>query len=224
VAVDGEGNMVEFRAPLAFMDRGLNDASFNDPTKPGLAKSAVAYNGDPRSIERRMPLDGQRLAFAGSNQTDDTMVATNALTFDIAVLPTAASVPQDDPRFVPVLHDAEAVVPAMSALAGQATPVRLRYPAAYRQRGFTDNTAQVFLELTAKTAMEFAGQGDRSGGLVTPSLNVSALSRLTGPIGGDPATAIGTPGSPGMFDPSKFFEGVKAKLFGVVKLTDLLKA
>ncbi len=224
VAVDVEGNIVEFRAPLAFMDRGLNDASFTNPAQPGLAKSAVAYNGDPRPVERRMPLDGQRLAFAGSTSTDDTTLATNALTFDIAVLPNAASVDQNDPRFVPVLDDTEAVVPAMSALAGQATPVTLRYPAAYRQRGFTDNTAEVFLELATKTAMEFAGQGDRSGGLVTPSLNVSALSRLTGPIGGDPAAAIGTPGSSGTFDPSKFFEGVKAKLFGVVKLTDLLKA
>ncbi|MEA2843976.1 MAG: hypothetical protein QOJ69_1647, partial [Actinomycetota bacterium] len=224
VAVDGEGNVVEFRAPLGFMDRGLNDASFTNPAQPGLAKSAVAYNGDPRPVERRMPLDGQRLAFAGSTTTDDTTVATNALTFDMAVLPNAASVVQDNPRFVPVLHDFEGVVPAMSALAGQATPVTLRYPAAYRRRGFTDNTAEVFLELATRTAMEFAGQGDRSGGLVTPSLNVSALSRLTGPIGGDPATAIGTPGSPGTFDPSQFFEGVKAKLFGVVKLTDLLKA
>src|SRR5207244_192216 len=116
------------------------------------------------------------------------------------------------------------VVPAMSALAGQATSVTLRYPQAYRQRGFTDNTAEVFLELVTKSPMEFAGQGDRSGGFVTPSLNVSALSRLTGPIGGDPADAIGAPGSPGTFDPAKFFDGVKAKLFGVLKLTDLLKA
>ena len=224
VAVDVEGTMVEFRAPLCFMDRGLNDASFTDPGQPGLARSVAAYNGDAQTAERRMPLEGQRLAFAGSRKPDDTMLATNALTFDVAVLPNAASVPQDDPRFLPILRNAEAVVPAMSALAGQATSVTLRYPQAYRQRGFTDNTAEVFLELVTKSPMEFAGQGDRSGGFVTPSLNVSALSRLTGPIGGDPADAIGAPGSPGTFDPAKFFDGVKAKLFGVVKLTDLLKA
>jgi hypothetical protein len=224
VAVDVEGTMVEFRAPLCFMERGLNDASFTDPTQPGLAKTALAYNTATQTAERRMPLEGQRLAFAGSKATDDTTLATNALTFDIAVLPNAASVAQDSARFLPLLNNAEAVVPAMSALAGAATSVTLRYPQGYRQRGFNDNTAEVFLELATKAPMEFAGQGDRSGGLVTPSLNVSALSRLTGPIGGDPAAAIGAPGSPGTFDPAKFFDGVKAKLFGVVKLTDLLKA
>lgn len=217
VAVDGEGTLVEFRAPLCFIEKTLN-------SDPVLTTSLNAYSNDAQATERRMPLDGQRLAFAASTKADDTTLATQALTFDAKVAPNAAALQEDQARFLPVLHEAEAVVPAMSALAGQANAVHLRYPQAYQQRGFADNTGEVFFELVVKTALEFAGQSDRSGGLVTPSLNVSGLSRATGPIGGDIADAIGTPGSPGTFDPAKFFDGVQAKLFGVVKLTDLLKA
>jgi hypothetical protein len=227
LAVDRESNVVEFRAPLAFMERDRNLGSGANPAGSPLAISLGQYNV-LGSSQRRMPLNGQRLAFADSTAPDDTTLATDGLTFDVAVHPGANASPpqlaQDDPRFLPILYQAEAVVPAMSALAGAATPVKLKYPAAYRQRGFSDNTAQVFLELVTKSALEFAGQGDRSGGFVTPSMDVAALSRLTGPIGGDVDAAIGSAGTPGRFDPKEFFKGVNAKLFGVVALTDLLEA
>src|SRR5438034_841781 len=131
----------------------------------------------------------------------------------------------DEPRFLPPLFKADVVVPAMSALAGAAQVVSLDYPKAYLQRGFADNTAQVFFQVKdgLSTALEFAGQSDRSGGFVTPSINVTGLSRLTGPIGGSVADAIGAAGAVGQFKPDQFFAGIGARLFGVVKLSDLLK-
>ncbi len=69
--------------------------------------------------------------------------------------------------------------------------------------------------------MNFAGQGDRSGGFVTPSLNVKALSRLTGPISGDVEKAVNGAAD---FNPGQFFEGISAKLFGLIELPDLLRA
>ena len=142
------------------------------------------------------------------------------MTFDATRLKTIGSVSQDEPRFLPTLHQADVVVPAMSALAGARQVVGFKYPEAYKQQGFTGNVGKVFFEVASGTTpLEFAGQSDRSGGFVTPSLNVTGLSRLTGPIGGDIADAI----SAGQFKPDKFFAGIGAKLFGVVELSKLLK-
>ncbi|MGH9139076.1 MAG: hypothetical protein ACRD0G_18860 [Acidimicrobiales bacterium] len=218
VAVDREENIVEFRAPLAFMERDRNE-------QPTLGSSLSHYNGSPTTdAERRMPLAGHGLAFAAKGtKVDDTVLATDALFFDAVVHPNHTSIRQDEPRFLPVLATARAVVPAMSALAGASQTVSVVYPQAYKEKGFAGNAAEVFLKLADKSKLEFGGQSDRSGGLVTPSIDVSGLSRLTGPIGGDIADAIGD-GVPATFDPAKFFAGVKAKLFGVVALTDLLDA
>jgi hypothetical protein len=216
LAVDREGNAAEFRAPLAFIERSR--------TRPisTLSGALDAYN--KLKSDRRMPLNGQRLAFAESQTADDTILTTDGLTFDAKIL---AKLPAnvDDVAFLPTLNKADVVVPAMSALAGANQVVALDYPIDYLKRGFTDNTAQVFFQVKdgLSTALEFAGQSNRSGGFVTPSLNVTGLSRLTGPIGGNIADAIGTASSIGQFKPDQFFAGVGARLFGVVKLSDLLK-
>jgi hypothetical protein len=39
--------------------------------------------------------------------------------------------------------------------------------------------------------VNFSGQGDRSGGLATPNMRMTALSRLLGPVAGNPATISG---------------------------------
>lgn len=211
VAADREGNLVEFSAPLVFMERGRN-------IPPHLDTGLNAYNGlEP--ADRRMPLRGQRIAFAASRTADDTALSTDALTFDTAPLPPSHAARQDDPQFLPILREARAVVPAMSALAGAANAVTLKYPTAYRTKGFTDNASEVFLELDGAAPMSFTGQGDRSGGFVTPNLDVTALSRLTGPIGGPVSDAVD-----GTVTADTFFAALdQAKLFGVVTLTDLLK-
>lgn len=225
VAVDRESNVVEFRAPLTFMERPRNTGNATTPHSSPLAQSLAQYNGLD-AYRREIPLNGQRLAYADSQAPDDTTLVTEALTFDAVALPGATSNPKtlDDPRFLPVLDHADAVVPAMSALAGAATPVSLVYPDAYKKGGFAGNAAQVFFAIPGAEKMEFAGQSDRSGGFVTPSIDVTGLSRLTGPVGGEINDLIGAAaGLPAKFKPDKFFAGVDAKLFGVVELTKLLQ-
>ncbi|TME08158.1 MAG: hypothetical protein E6I65_12850, partial [Chloroflexi bacterium] len=217
LAVDRENNAVEYRGPLAWMER-------TRAADVGTLKAALDdYNA--LTADRRMPLNGQRLAFADSATPDDTALSTDGLTFNATILDKPTLVIQDEPRFLPTLFKADVVVPAMSALAGAAQVVSLDYPKAYLQRGFADNTAQVFFQVKdgLSTALEFAGQSDRSGGFVTPSINVTGLSRLTGPIGGSVADAIGAAGAVGQFKPDQFFAGIGARLFGVVKLSDLLE-
>lgn len=211
VAVDLEGNLVEFQAPMVFMERDRNQA-------PRLQPSVAAHNELPG---RSMSLGGQKMAYAPSATTDDTTLNTSSLVFDVVARPDAESVSQDEPRFLPILRTTSAVVPAMSALAGATAPVSLKYPDTFKAGGIsgTGNVAEVFLEVEGEAApMDFGGQGDRSGGLVTPSVLVTGLSRRTGPIGGSVADAAS-----GTFDPAGFFGGLGAKLFGVVELEALLR-
>ena len=217
-AVDLENNIVEFAAPLVFMERDHNDPA------GGLADALNAYN-ESALVDREFDLHGQKVAFAESTQSDDTTLATQSVMFNVVTAGFLGppAVPQDEPRFVPVLDEAKAVVPAMSALAGAATAERLGYPPHFAEHGFTNNAAEVFLKALDPPRLNFSGQGDRSGGFVTPSLDVKGLSRLTGPIGGDLEKAIGDPGN---FDVGEFFDGagLSAKLFGLIPLKELFGA
>jgi hypothetical protein len=210
LAVDLENNVVEFSAPLVFMERDHNE---NLPT---LSDALDKANG----LDLEFDLRGQRVAYAESEQTDDTILATKSMIFDAVTAEFLAppAVPQDQPGFAPVLREAKAVVPAMSALAGAATPTRLAYPDHYAGQGFAANAAQVFLKALDVPDLGFGGQGDRSGGLVTPSLKVKGLSRITGPIGGDLDDAIANPAN---YSVGGFFDGISAKLFGLIPLKEL---
>ncbi len=205
-AVDRENNAVEFSAPLVFMERDWN-------LGPPLGTACKAYEDAVREFDLR----GQRLAYAASERPDDTTMATHSVTFDVRTAPFLEAVSQDEPRFAPLLKEAKAVVPAMSALAGAATPTRLGYPEDYAKSGFVSNAAEVFLQALDNPPMSFADQSDRSGGLITPSLKVTGLSRLTGPIGGDVTNAIGNAG----FSVADFFAGISAKLLGLIPLSEL---
>src|SRR5262249_52339767 len=62
---------------------------------------------------------------------------------------------------------------------------------------------------------------DKAGGIATPNLNLSNLSRAHGPLAGSPANA-----AQDHFDAGDFFGSLSGdlvpKLFGAIKLTDLL--
>ena len=182
LAVDLEHNVVEFSAPLVFMER---DRNMSDR----LIAAAKAYS----ELNREFTLRGQRIAYAESQRADDTTLATSSMSFDVVVPPFYSGRAQDEPRFAPILDYARAVVPAMSALTGDASPAKLEYPAHYAANGFVNNAAEVFLGAPDKPELSFAGKADRSGGLVTPSVGVTGLSRVTGPIGATSRTRCRTP-------------------------------
>jgi hypothetical protein len=212
LAVDLEENILEFSAPLVFMERDRNE-------DPLLEPALDAYNASDHVL-RELDLRGQRVAYAESKQPDDTILSTRSVIFEAVTANFLKARPQDEPRFAPALREAKAVVPAMSALAGAATPTRFEYPLEFAKTGFNGNGGQVFLKTIDQTKLSFAGQGQRSGGLVTPNLDVSGLSRLTGPIGGNVGTAIT---SPATFSIAQFFEGASAKLFGLIPLSELFE-
>ena len=207
LGMDLDGRLIEFDGPLVFAEYDHNA----DATT--IAKTIAAYAPVAPALELR----GQKVAFAASAAADDTTVATRAMDFDLVTSPGMAVRSQHQARMEPMLRHATAVVPAMSALAGAGANVTVRYPVKYLAKAFSDNLAEVFLELATPAPLDFTTQFDRSGGFVAPSLEVSALSRTLGPVG--PVASLVGDGSG--FDPAAFFAS-SAKLFGLVSLGDLL--
>lgn len=209
VTADMEGNICEFDAPMYFVE-------FDQNAKTQVSATAAIYNarGD---VDRLMQVGGQRLAFARSTKPDDTVLSTTRLRFKVVTDSALADRPATRPRWEPRLDIADVDVPAAQALSGSATSTRVLYPDTYLANEFVGG--EVFLKTMTTAPMNFAGKGERSGGFVTPSLAMSGLSRLTGPVGGDLAAI-----EAGQFNPTSFFAGISAKLFGVVPLADLIPA
>ncbi len=214
IGVDLVGRLIEFDGPLVFAEYDHNvDESAVDAT-------SNAFNAQAPGFTMR----GQKVAYAPSVEPDDTTLATASMTFD-AGAPAGIFAKRPDQaqtRWEPRLRTAQTVVPAMSMLAGANTPVDVKYPAQYLSSQFGGNPLEVFLELRSPSALSFGTQSHRSGGFAAPSLDVTALSRTLGPVGGPPAALFPGPAAPD-FDITKFFAS-SAKLFGLVSLGELVES
>lgn len=217
IGVDRNGREVEFRTPLMYLSENLNNAA-------GLSTVVSSYQAGARTVS----LGGQSLAYADSRRVDDTSLDTAELTWEIRRPTQWAALPQDRfARFAPVVAGAKAVVAAASRLAGDDSAVAVGYADAYARAGFPSpgaradapNKGEVFLEVKGSVALNFNNQRDRSGGLAAPSIEVNGMSRITGPVGGELATAAA-----GSFDPVKVLDALGAKLFGIIKLSDIVEA
>ncbi|MFI0260836.1 hypothetical protein ACH4OW_17565 [Streptomyces sp. NPDC017056] len=256
-AVDHGGNTVEFRTPLLFLDETLASgaglaaavAEYNalDTNPPTAAATAVAVAAP---VAASAELLGQSVALAPSLRPDDTRLDVARMVWGMAAPPALADPAPGDPavsknaQFLPQLRWAQATVPAVGRLSGADTTVPVAYAKRYALSGFDTvggpvrkaNAGQVFLSLLtpadAPLRMDFGDRRDRSGGLTAPSMLVSGLSRLTGPVSGvpvpggqDPLDAIAN----GTFKPEEFFRPLDAldeigpSLLGVVPLAKVIK-
>jgi hypothetical protein len=161
-----------------------------------------------------VPADGQDIAFAEVGKGGDTMVATVSL--HLAGTPSKVS-------SEPELLDASVELPAVQKLS-PIGPVTIAYSDIFVQNGFggSKNVADVWAELPTPKNLSF-GQGaaagsDKAGGFLEPNLEVAGLSRVKGTVADVAETAQGK------FRPEKFLENALPKLFGLVKLVDLLDA
>lgn len=219
VANDIDNHLIEFEGPLVFVEKTVFETA-----RSTRQLARLAANRELPAFAMR----GQRIAYAAPGDADDTTLSTVSIAFD-AVFDTVTA--ERSRNFVlPVMRVAKAAVPAMSAFTGQSTPQDLRYADAYRASNFGGsgkNEGELFLELakpdgtpaTSAATMGFASQSDRSGGFVSPSVDVKALARRVGPVGGDLAKLATNKGS---FDVGGMFGLDAAKLFGILPLADLL--
>lgn len=249
VSRDSSGNEHHFTAPLffvrsfdknnetqsqyhQFIAQALNEACNTDNIDNDLANPVA----DPVSMNRHTyVLQGQNVAFAQktAGTREDTSFEANTITFRAVQY----KYPGDpDPRrpFNPMVHEASVFVPSLRHFGGIAAPVRVRYFSTYLKDGFeTPNTGGVFLRFITGVDMLF-GQGSRAdkvGGLITPSLTSTGLSRSLGVVGSQaPAAALDNDShldtiAQGTFKPEDYFgTALQAKILGGIVLTDLLDA
>jgi hypothetical protein len=228
VATDTDGREVDLAMPVIFVGQQHTD----DPWADSVVRKEVAKDYREKTwpgssqLRAEVPLGGQSVAFARAGSPDDTTYAVRSITFD-AGIPEAATydkLPKREPRFVPIMRQAKVDVPSLQRIAKTTEPAAVVYPEAYLIDEFAGaNAGEVFL--AADTAVPqlkvgFGGQADRSGGFVAPDLSLSGLSRVTGPVSGPIASAIG-----GNVVPSDWFGALvgEARLFGVLELRDILE-
>lgn len=220
VATDISGHEIEFTTPLIFAS--LADTSSNPPN---LAPIRIAYKA---SGERRAcPVAKRKMTYAPANPadtTDNTTLATSTLYFDTDLQPSLLA---SFGGYMPIVYKAAVHIPAIEQLLGTDTNTTIRLYDPYIQNGF-DAHAGVFAEMVKDTGaaliadtMPVTFTADKAGGMATPNLNMTNLTRAHGPLAGKAADA-----AQDAFNASDFFGGLPPdalpQLFGSIPLADLL--
>lgn len=211
-AEDWDGRAVELTAPLVFTDATIAYQATDMNNVLG------AYRATDEA-RRRRPLGGQEVAYAPSRAPGDTSYGTESVTFGAVVPPGA--LPQDQPRYWPTLEQAAVRIAIVEELSGHAAATRIELHPTYLASGLVKG--EVFARLVDPVPLTFTGAGsaDKSGGLATPNMTLSGLSRLVGVVGGDASRWADA----AQFDPADVFGALQgAKLLGAVELGDIVEA
>lgn len=213
---DNAGQTSEWTMPLIYVSA---DAAAGEIKQVVNAYKAVALGPPPGNTRCRRPLGGQAIAYAPPVQPGDTTLQTSELVF------SAETVAGAEPLFAPAIWSAEVDIPAIKQLLGKSTPSTIQWETSYLNPadGGFGNKADVFAQVTNKPPLAFDIQ--KSGGLVTPDISITALSRAFGPVNGaakfvDDKGVVGGNLLDGQFAPQEFFPDVV--ILGGIKLKDIL--
>lgn len=195
IGTDWEGQASEFTAPLYFVERGGDNPA-----------AVLAFNSSGVGTRN---LSGQKVAFAPSGKPGDT-------TFHASTLAFSAQLSSNfDSPFFAQMEAADIVVPSIQQLTGGPGEMPVEYYAPYVASGM--NAGEVFLAKSG-APLSVGFNGKQSGGVATPNLTVSGLSRLHGTVSGATPDNVAA----GTYKASDIFGDPGAKLFGVVSLSDLI--
>jgi hypothetical protein len=217
VGDDWEGRSAEFTANMLFVDQGV---AFSGTR---LSDAQTEYM---KWVKRReSALQGQRIAYADPTVPGDTSFETESITFGGEVNSAGITTLAKDvhPPFYPTVEQASVHVSPAEQLLGSATPQTIVLDPAYIGNGFDGdkNKGEVFAALKNGLMVDFAGDSRKSGGLVTPSMSITGLSRSVGAFGGTVAEM-----AKGNFQPMDYFKAVlsEAKILGGIPLYTLIDA
>jgi hypothetical protein len=218
-------------------------------SKPRVMEALVRYYNEQASQERRMAqFGGIRHRYAAPLKEGDTSFDTiNWLlgargrrigadaeeSFDMDGRMEGA----DQPPFYPFMSRGLVSIQSLDQMMGAPQgPVAVEFFQDYLDHEFgTEHPHGIYLKLSEPVLnLSASSRKNRSGGLASPDLNVGAISRRIGLVGGEKkqgasVTAASSPldfeidfsdAAEGKFNPAKFFAG--AKLLGIVPLEDLL--
>lgn len=224
VGVDGAGRRIPFSAPLVMVLDSKNTTS-------DIAQVINFYaNGKPScSAEKKaratVSMNGATVQFApqatGGDLDGDTNIPTDTITFRGA--PPNGSVALGEPKYFPGVEEAQVILPAVKSLLGTDKSPSVSYNANFLTHGFggANQKGQLFLNvnLPGPISVDDSEPSDKFGGMITPDLTPSALSRNFGVVSGanDAQNFF-----QGKFDPADFLPN--AKLLGAIELKDVLTA
>ncbi len=220
VGVDWSGRETELDSPLTFVRA--------DVKQNALASLTFGYNAkapDDEATQRRRPVGGQKIAFAEEEQAGDT-------SFDVTHMLIGAQEALEskvnqlrkrgEATFFPLLQQTGLRLPAAEQLAGKLLGETLmELDPGFIKDGFDEvlNAGQVFLKMADSAPdllLSFVDQADKAGGIATPDLSISGITRQLGPVGG-----LLDDLRKGDFDPATYLNQA-AKLLGATKLLDIL--
>jgi hypothetical protein len=213
IGTDWAGRETEFTAPVVFV---LGTKAFEPASVQSLA-DAYATAGD--SVRSGL-FAGQSVAIADSVKAGDTSVEMKRMRFGAYASVDPAAIPKlqaaDEPAFYPKLANAEVRLGAAEQASGTelTPPPTIELESQYVSAGF--GPGGVFAAIIG-TAPPLNFPTDKSGGVVTPNLAITGLSRKLGPVAGTLSQV-----RDGSWDPKEVF-GTGAKLLGGVTLADLIE-
>lgn len=241
VGTDGAGRRIPFSAPLVLV--------LDSKNQPGPIEDVIKFYSGEQSYwaskpgscgaakKQRavVPMNGAIIQYAlqasGGDPEGDTNIPTESITFKGAA-PTGG-VAFDQPKYFPAIEEAKVILPSVKNLLGADKSPTVSYHRKYLESEFggANAKAQLFLNIgnpdSHKVSVSEAEPSDKFGGMVTPDLSPSALSRGFGVVSGAaPANAPNGAAANAesflsSFNPEDFLPN--AKLLGAIELKDILK-
>lgn len=203
IGTDKEGADHKFQIPLVFVENIIGR------TRENVDTIVDKYN-EKASLFGIADLSCQKVAFTECLIDGDTAFETKSLTFNGQYYPAKGPA---DLKFHPKLYNAEIYIKQVEELTGKREPVGISM--------IDDlNPGHVFAKVTG-AKVDFTGGSDKSGGFLSPNLDITFLSRLQGPLGGtlDNCKSL-------KFNAEEFFKSATlppAKIFGCIDIFSLLK-
>lgn len=202
VITDKEGFEHALQMPLVFLENRVARQS-------NLMQQLIEkYN--PNTAYNQMGMNEQNIAYAESMVGGDTAFETQTIQFGAELYPAKGVA---DIKFHPIIQKAEVFIKQLNEMTGvrKATSIQLE----------DDNNEGSVFATVSGAVVDFSNGSDKAGGFLSPNMNISALSKLQGPLGGDLADNKDL-----TFNPDDFFKALEefpvAKIFGVIKIFDLL--
>lgn len=213
IGYDLEGNELSFEMPVVFVTTDVTYDSNGNYNITNIGKLNDCYNSK-NIIANKINFHNQQMALTRSDTEGDTTFEIQTITF------FSHGTLEESPGFRPWCKELEIFISAVENITGKRAAQRIELiddeinkPEAQRS-----NKGKVFAKLLDIPKVDFNGNGNKTGGSLSPNFSITALSKSLGAIGGDMNQAKAS-----NFDPSKFFDS-SAKLFGVIELGKIIKA
>jgi hypothetical protein len=198
--IDPAGNAADFTSPLIFIP--------DDDIPDNVDVVARHWREQMTKADRSARVANKQVAIAPPEPgSATTTFTTTAFNFD-------AQLGAGPGGFLPVMSSVEVRVPSIEAVTSKETPTEVAFFGKYLAGGF-GAAGGVFAQVVGNLNVGFSA--DQAGGIAKPDMSVGGFARSVGPVAGDVAKA-----SLGTFDPAAAFNGIDAKLFGVLPLKDIL--